>query len=120
MAKLNLDEFKKKLEAEKQTLVTELSRYGTFSSETGEWEAVPNQDDLSEPDENDAADRFEDFEERTAMVATLETRYKEITDALAKMEKGKYGICEIGGEEIELERLEANPGARTCMAHINQ
>ena len=33
---------------------------------------------------------------------------------------GTYGSCEISGEAIEVERLEANPAARTCKAHIER
>jgi RNA polymerase-binding transcription factor DksA len=35
------------------------------------------------------------------------------------MEEGKYGICKVCGEEIEEARLEANPAAETCKAHLN-
>ena len=34
-------------------------------------------------------------------------------DALEKIEAGKYGICEVSGEEIEADRLEAYPSAKT-------
>ena len=40
-------------------------------------------------------------------------------DALERIEKGTYGICEVGNEEIEEDRLNANPAARTCKAHLN-
>ena len=41
-----------------------------------------------------------------------------VDEALEKIEKGTYGICETGGEKIEEDRLEANPSARTCKAHM--
>jgi DnaK suppressor protein len=69
-------------------------------------------------DENEAADQLEDFEERQAETATLQERRTEIKDALTKIDDGKYGICEVSGEEIEEDRLEANPAARTCKAHM--
>ncbi len=117
--KINLPYFKKKLEGEKQILAAELSRFGIFDKETKDWQAVPNQDALDAVDENDAADRFEDFEERTAIVSVLEERMKDIVDALKKIEEGGYGICEVSNGPIEPKRLEANPAARTCMAHMN-
>ena len=52
------------------------------------------------------------------MLKELEIRYNDIKDALDKIEKNKYGICEVSGEEIEEERLIANPAARTCKAHM--
>jgi RNA polymerase-binding protein DksA len=40
----------------------------------------------------------------------------EINDALIRIENGTYGICEINGEPIPKQRLEAIPWARCCIA----
>jgi len=40
----------------------------------------------------------------------------EIDDALNRIEDGTYGICEVGGEPIPKQRLEAIPWARYCVA----
>ena len=69
----------------------------------------------TEPDE--LADRMEDQEEKGAEKSALLERRTNIEDALHKIESGTYGICEVSGEPIEQERLEANPAARTCTAH---
>jgi RNA polymerase-binding transcription factor DksA len=111
--------FKEKLDAEKKLLEEQLGEIARLNSDTGQWEATPDQDLMGEIDDNDAADRFEDFEERTAMVNTLQARLKDINIALQKMDDGTYGVCEIGGEKIEADRLEANPAARTCKEHMN-
>ena len=112
--------FKEKLLAEKATLESELGGIALFNTETNLWEATPDQDMMGEIDDNDAADRFEDFEERSSMVGTLQARLIDVNHALGKIEKGKgYGICEVSGETIETARLEANPAARTCKGHIN-
>lgn len=42
----------------------------------------------------------------------LKDRLKEIEWALARMERGTYGICEETDEPIELERLRALPWTR--------
>ncbi|PTL40311.1 TraR/DksA C4-type zinc finger protein [Alkalicoccus saliphilus] len=39
----------------------------------------------------------------------------DVEEALAKIEEGTYGICEVSGEEIPFERLEAVPTARTTV-----
>lgn len=70
----------------------------------------------TEPDE--LADRMEAAEESAGETAVLSARRKEITAALARMADGTYGICEECGEKIEEDRLEANPAARTCRAHM--
>ncbi len=73
---------------------------------------------IDSADSNEVADNIEEFEENTAVLKELEIRYNDIKDALDKIEKNKYGICEVSGEEIEEERLIANPAARTCKAHM--
>lgn len=115
----NTTVYKEKLDAEKKTLEEQLAGIAHFNSETGMWEATPDQDLVGEIDDNDSADRFEDFEERSAMLSTLQARLTDINDALAKIDAGTFGTCEIGGEKIEEDRLEANAAARTCKAHIN-
>ena len=50
----------------------------------------------------------------------LEARYRLVLHALKKFDAGTYGVCEESGEQIEEERLDANPAARTCKDHIGQ
>lgn len=116
---MNTQPFKEKLDIEKKGLEEELGQIAIFNTETNIWEATPDQDMMGEIDDNDAADRFEDFEERSAMVTTLQARLNDINIALGKIENGTFGICEVSGEPIEMDRLEANPAARTNKAHMN-
>jgi DnaK suppressor protein len=39
----------------------------------------------------------------------------EIEDALARMDRGTYGVCEACGAPVRAERLEAIPHARHCV-----
>jgi DnaK suppressor protein len=116
---VNINHFKERLEAERKTLEEELGQIALFNTDTNIWEATPDQDMMGEIDDNDAADRFEDFEERTGMVTTLQARLNDVNRALRKIESGTYGKCEISGDAIEEDRLEANPAARTNKAHMN-
>jgi RNA polymerase-binding transcription factor DksA len=116
---MNTKPFKEKLEIERKGLEEELGQIAIFNTETNMWDATPDQDMMGEIDDNDAADRFEDFEERSAMVTTLQARLVDINAALEKIENNTYGICEVSGEPIEMDRLEANPAARTSKAHMN-
>jgi RNA polymerase-binding transcription factor DksA len=117
---MNTEIFKKKLEEEKARLESELSSIGRINPDNpGDWEAVPVDAGTREADPNDRADQVEDYETNTAILKQLETQLKDVNDALAKFEDGTYGICEVSGDPIEEGRLNANPAARTCVAHMN-
>ena len=114
--------FKDKLEKEKALLEKELQSVGRINPENpSDWQATPPVMDTGlNPDENEVADTIEEFENNTAILKQLEIRFNEIQDALKKTETGKYGICSVGGEEIEEDRLEANPAATTCRSHMSK
>ena len=115
----NTTTHKTKLLAEKATLEEELGSIALFNTETGMWEATPDQDMMGEIDDNDAADRFEDFESRSGMVTTLQSRLTNVEKALQNIEAGTYGICEVCNKKIESNRLDAVPSAKTCKEHMN-
>lgn len=58
-------------------------------------------------------EREKDF----SLLEQLEAELGDLEAALRKVEEGTYGTCEICGKEISAERLEALPGARTCIEH---
>jgi RNA polymerase-binding transcription factor DksA len=110
--------YKQRLEEEKQKLESELQTVGRRNpSNPADWEAVPP-DSGQEADPNDAADLIEGFEANTAILKELETRYNTVLASLARIEDGSYGICSLGGETIEEARLNADPTAATCKAHL--
>jgi RNA polymerase-binding transcription factor DksA len=118
MEKIDTQYFKDKLLKEQERLVTELKTVGRINPDNpNDWEAIPGEQDDGTADKNDFADSIEEYEENTAILKELEAGLKDVTDALEKIEKGTYGICEESGEQIETERLEAYPAARTCKAH---
>ncbi len=118
---INTTHFKTLLEEEKKKLEEELSSVGRINpSNPNDWEAVPEDMNTMRADKNEAADAVEEYEINSAVEAELEKRLTNIKDALVRIENDKYGICLIGGEEIEEDRLNANPSARTCKAHINE
>ncbi|MHB1330648.1 MAG: TraR/DksA C4-type zinc finger protein [Minisyncoccota bacterium] len=117
---VNLEYLKKKLEEEKTKIETELSRVAVKDpGNSSNWEPQPPVRDTSSADENTAADSIEDYEENNAITVSLESRLNDIRSGLDKIEKGTYGTCQICNKEIEDDRLEANPAARTCKEHIN-
>jgi RNA polymerase-binding transcription factor DksA len=48
-------------------------------------------------------------------IAMFEARLKQIDDALERLKQGGYGICEVCGQPIPDERLEAIPDTPFCV-----
>ena len=74
-------------------------------------------DELSLAD-NHPADLGSELFERSKELSVKETQTNLLNDielALAKLETGRYGICERCGREITAERLEALPHAKLCI-----
>jgi len=67
----------------------------------------------SHNDEN--AEKIEEYENLLSVEHTLELRLKDINDALERIKKGTYGMCEKCNKEIEVKRLEIVPEAKTCL-----
>lgn len=115
----NYEFYKNKLEEEKALVEKELSQVGQKSPDNpNDWEAQPIEHGSSNADENTFADKIEEYEDKVAIVNTLEKRLKEINEALERIEAGTYGTCSVCGKEIDEERLKANPSASTCREHM--
>ena len=111
---MEIDKFKKLLELELSELEESLSKIGRRNPKNpNDWEAIPEKWDTTGADSNESSDRIEEFEENSAKLKQLEIRYNNVKKALGKIENGTYGKDEIDGSDIPLERLEANPSART-------
>jgi len=112
-----LDELRGALEAEKDAVEEELADHGRQVNDDGEWEGA-SMSEGEEADPLDAADNIEELAANMPLVEELQTRHKDIVHALEAMDNGTYGICEVCNEEIPVDRLEANPAARTCIRHV--
>lgn len=115
---MDIGQFKTKLEEEKQRLEHEMTSVGRANGAVpGDWEPIPSVIGV-EADLADQADVIVSREENTAILADLEARYDHVLGALGRIEKGTYGVCEVGGEQIEEKRLAADPAATTCVVHL--
>jgi DnaK suppressor protein len=68
----------------------------------------------------DAADQAEVSFEQGLVTETSEAdraRLRDVEDALARMDEGRYGLCEATGEPIGVDRLLVEPWARYTRAY---
>jgi len=117
---MDLQQYKTALTKEHDLLRTQLQSIGALDPTVeGDWVSTPADTERTEADENIVADRAEEWIARAGELSELETRFNNIVRALEKIDAGTYGRCEICNEEIEADRLLANPAARTCKTHLN-
>jgi len=117
MDKAFLQEQKRNLEEQKADLEKSLGLIAKKDTQIKDnWKAkypdfsIKSSDDLSEE-----ADEVEEYDERVSSEQILETELQKVNQALEKIEKGNYGICEKCKKEISIERLKAYPQAQLCI-----
>lgn len=94
---------REKLEAAQQETLAEISRLS---------EVLKSEPD-ADPEEGDP-DLYE-REKTLALLRNLEEKQYSLAHALAMMDDDTYGKCEICGEDISPERLEALPYTTYCV-----
>jgi RNA polymerase-binding protein DksA len=108
-----LNELETRLQAEKQRIEAELSRFAERTSKD-EWKAeYPDRGD--DMDEN--AQEVAEYSTNVTLERDLEALREKVSRALARIAQGTYGYCEVGGEPISVKRLYASPEATTCLEH---
>ena len=114
-----IEQYKKSLDEERVKLEEELNKIGIHDpKDPTNWVATAPKLDIMRADANEAADATEEMHIESGVLDELKKRHDNILRALSKIEEGTFGTCELGDEKIEKERLEANPAARTCKAHM--
>jgi RNA polymerase-binding transcription factor len=66
-------------------------------------------------DEMDIARSLTDVETHASLVERSEERLRAIDDAIGRLNRGRYGICEHCDNEIAVERLKVLPFAQFCV-----
>lgn len=109
----SLVQLKEQLTKEKEELENNLSRIARpVDKEGGDYET--SFDEIG-TDREDNATEVDQYSDNVSVEATLEKKLQEIIDALERIEKGNYGKCTNCESEIPVERLKANPAAKTCI-----
>ncbi|WP_456450237.1 TraR/DksA family transcriptional regulator [Hydrogenimonas sp.] len=106
MATLNLEFFKKRLEEEKARILKNIEAV------SDELAAIAAEDEID--DIEDMAELKIDNDRDKEVLRILMQELKDVNDALRKIEEGRYGVDEETGRPIPINRLLANPAARTA------
>lgn len=110
---IDTDHFRSELEQARERLQKTIEHHdiGTASleEETGEL--------LSAADNHLADAATETFERELdeGLEADAREQLRQVESALARIEDGSYGTCEVCGKTIPVERLEAMPSATLCI-----
>jgi RNA polymerase-binding transcription factor DksA len=110
------------LEDQRKALIEERATYlgqaETLEAEADSLVADVDPGDVQFDEESGEGDTLAVERERDlALSAQARQAVEEIDHALAKIDLGTYGICEVSGDPIPKERLEAIPWARERVEH---
>jgi DnaK suppressor protein len=105
---------RKLLEAERSRLEEVKSSAELESLEESETESYQ---ELSSVDQHSGDLGTATFEREKAdsIRTSVEGQLADVEHALARLEAGSYGVCELCGKKIPDERLKARPAARFCI-----
>lgn len=110
-----IDELKQSLEKEKKELTEGLQSFSAKDKNLeGDWD-TKYQNMGNDWDSN--SQEVTEYATKIPIEHKLELKLQDVGNALEKISKGTYGICEKCGEPINEERLKANPSARNCIQH---
>ena len=107
-----LAELKEALLKEKAELEENLSRIAKPVDDKGDYKT--SFEEIGS-DREDNTTEVEQYADTLPVEITLEKKLQDIIEALRRMDDGAYGICENCRQEIDIERLKANPSAKTCI-----
>jgi DnaK suppressor protein len=106
VADVKLQSIKKKLVKQRQDLLTE-AEHTLTSKISSEKESFPDPTDQAVAElDNNFVLRLRGREQKLL---------KKIDEAIARIDSGEYGVCELCGEQISLKRLEARPVTTLCI-----
>lgn len=113
MNKKFIEKQKEKLQKQKERLEKELNSLARRNKRVkGDWITKYPQFDGGNLEEE--ADEVEEYGNILPVTYTLELELKKVNEALEKIKKGSYGVCEKCKKAIPQARLKVYPQAQYC------
>lgn len=100
---MNIQEFKEKLLKSKEELEKELKKAKKISDYGSDVDSFEEE-----------TDEAEEYSANLGIQEVFKKQLNEINNALAKIESGRYGICEKCGQKIEEKVLKISPASQFC------
>lgn len=113
LVKKELEEMRKLIMAERERIIRELGRIEETIND-----ATQGQEGSNQSYSNHLADIGTDYmeQEKNFYYASQEGQYlRSLDEALERIDRGEYGVCEMCGDLIGDKRLKAVPSARLCI-----
>ncbi len=104
---LNHKVFEKILLADKEKIISNIESLKAEIDTLAIEDSINDVEDLAELQIDNTSDQ--------TLLHRLETELDEVNSALNRIKSGVYGICEKTAKKIPIERLIANPSARTIV-----
>ncbi|MBI4115745.1 MAG: TraR/DksA C4-type zinc finger protein [Candidatus Omnitrophica bacterium] len=114
LKKIDLDHFKKLLEAARKKIAGDLTHLEKDSLNQSQRDASGDLSGYSFHIADMATDNF-DREFNLDLASSEQQLLNQIDDAVRKIDEGKFGICEVCEKPIAQKRLIAVPYARFCL-----
>lgn len=108
METINFQEFEVQLQKMKESLESNIINL------KNEMESLVLENEIL--DTVDMASLESDSINHKALLKQQEHELDEVNHALEKIKNGTYGVCEKNGDTIPIERLNAEPSTRYCLA----
>lgn len=108
MDQLDQSVIRQKLEEERERLLDSLAPGGSANGRS------------RNPDRGDLAEAYSSRERDLALQAMEVEQLAQVEEALARLDEGTYGLCELCGEKIPPGRLEILPYATLCVTCQSQ
>jgi RNA polymerase-binding protein DksA len=108
-SQLDLLAVRQKLEAEREQLLASLP----LEEANGRGQSL-------NPDRGDLAEEYSSRERDLALQAMKAEHLEQVEEALARLDEGRYGLCENCGQQIPPGRLEILPYATLCVSCQSQ
>lgn len=113
LAKATLERFKKRLQEEKDRLEDAIEDYERDLEEARLTES--SSDRSPDPGNAEASSMKLEYAKELSIEQNTVDLLSKVNRALARIESGEYGICEVCGAAIPVERLEVLPYTTLCV-----